>query len=111
MFLDEVFESSTFQTCSSLPWFVEPTLPQGACSAVPSGILFIKQIMATSGCSNIDISSIKVFAPNGTSVGDLQHVQGTNYCHTNVAWMPTADQQNDSYSLYLLCGCKLSRIK
>ena len=72
-------------------------LPQGACSAIPPGTLFIKPIMATSDCSNINVSSIKVFAPNGTSVGELQHVQGTNYYYINVAWMPTADQQNDTH--------------
>ena len=83
--------------CSLLPQFVEPTLPQGACAAIPPGTLFIKQIMATGGCSNIDITSIKVFAPNGTSVGKLQHVQGTNHYYINVAWMPTDDQQNDTH--------------
>ena len=55
--------------------------------------------MATSGCSNVEISSIKVFAPNGTSVGELQHVQGTNHYYINVAWMPTADQQSSVHSL------------
>ena len=92
--MDDGHDNFTFRSCLQ---FDEPTLPQGACSAVPPGTLFIKQIMATSGCSNIDISSIKVFAPNGTSVGKLQHVQSTNHYYINVAWMPTADQQNDTH--------------
>ena len=91
--------NSTNQSCSSLPQFDEPTLPQGACASIPPGTLFIKQIMASSGCSNIDILSIKVFVPNGTSVGELQHVQGTNHYYINVAWMPTTDQQSSTHSL------------
>ena len=97
--MNNVYDNSTFQSCSLLPQFDKPTLPQGACAAVPPGTLFIKQIMATSGCSNVEISSIKVFAPNGTSVGELQHVQGTNHYYINVAWMPTADQQSSVHSL------------
>ena len=96
---DDVYINGTLPSCSSLPQFDEPTLPQGSCIAVPPGTLFIKQIMATSGCSNVEISSIKVFAPNGTSVGELQHVQGTNHYYINVAWMPTADQQSSVHSL------------
>ena len=97
--MDGVYINSTNQSCSSLPQFDEPKLPQGACAAIPPGTLFIKQIMVTSGCSNIDITSIEVFAPNGTSVGELQHVQGTNYYYINVAWMPTDDQQSSTHSL------------
>ena len=94
--MDDISKNSTLQSCLQLD---EPTLPQGSCIAVPPGTLFIKQIMATSGCSNVEISSIKVFAPNGTSVGELQHVQGTNHYYINVAWMPTADQQSSVHSL------------
>ena len=54
--------------------------------------------MATSSCSNV--TSIQVSAPDGTSVGELQHVQGTNDYYINVTWMPTADQQNTTE---LLC--------
>ena len=96
---DDVYMNGTFPSCSSLPQFIEPTLPQGSCTAVPPGTLFIKQIMATSGCSNIDISSFETFAPNGTSVGELQHVQGTSRYYINIAWMPTADQQSSIHSL------------
>ena len=92
--MDDGHDNRIFQSCLK---FNEPTSTQGVCIAVSPGTLFIKQIMATSGCSNIDISSIKVFAPNGTSVGELQHVQGTNYYYINVAWMPTVDQQNDTH--------------
>ena len=95
--LDDFHDNGTVQS-SSLPQFVEPTLPPGICIAIPPGSLFIKQIMATSGCcSNV---TIKAFAPNGTNVGELQHVQGTNYYYVNVAWMPTVNQQNKTH---LLC--------
>ena len=59
----------------------------------------MKQVMAISGCSNVTITSIQVSAPNGTSVGELQHVQGTNNYYINVTWMPTADQQNKTHFL------------
>ena len=56
--------------------------------------------MATSNSySNVEITSIKAFAPNGTSVGELQHVQSTNNYYINIAWMPTADQQNKTHFL------------
>ena len=96
--MDDVHDS-TLQPCILLPRFVEPTLSPGVCVAIPPGTLFIQQIMATSGCSNIVITSIQAFAPNGTSVGELQHVQGTKNYYVNIAWMPTADQQNKTHFL------------
>ena len=95
---DDVYTNSTFPSCSSLPQFDEPTLPQGGSIGVPPGTLFIKQIKAIRGCSNIDVSSIETFTPNGTSVGELQHVQGTNRYYINIAWMPTAHQLNSIHS-------------
>ena len=86
-------------TCFLLPQFDEPSFPQGICLTVPLGTLFIKQIMVTSGCSNVEIILIKVFAPNGTSMGELQHVQGTDHYYINVAWKPTAYQHNDTHFL------------
>ena len=100
--MNSVHDNSTLQPCSSLPQFVEHTLPPGVCVAVPPGTLFIKQIRAISGsCSNIEITSIKVFGPNGISVGELQHVQSANkYYYINIAWMPKMDQQN---KMHFLC--------
>ena len=100
--MNNVHDNSTIQPCSSLPQFVEQTLPPGVCVAVPPGTLFIKQITATSdSCSNIEIISIKVFGSHGISVGELQHVQGTNnYYYINIAWIPKTDQQNKTC---LLC--------
>ena len=100
--MNSVHDNSTLQPCSALPQFVEQTLPPGVCVAVPPGTLFIKQITATSdSCSNIEIIiSIKVFGPYGISVGELQHVQGTNNYYINFAWMPKIDQQNKTH---LLC--------
>ena len=56
--------------------------------------------MATSNSySTVEITSIKAFVPNGTGVGELQHVQGTNNYYINIAWMPIADQQNNTHFL------------
>ena len=97
--MDGVRDNDTLQMCSSLPQIVEPTLSPGVCVAISPRTLYIKQIIATSGCSNITITSIKAFAPNGASVGELQHVQGTNNYYINVAWMPMTDQQNETHFL------------
>ena len=97
--MDLVNNNGTSQPC--LPQFVEPSLPPGVCVAIPTGMLFIKQIMATSdSCSNVEITSVKVFTPNGVIVGELQHVQGTSDYYINVAWMPTMKQQN---GIHFLC--------
>ena len=82
--------------CSSLQ-FIEPALLPGICVPIPPGAGFVQQVTATSGCSNITITSIQAFAPDGTSVGELQHVQGTSNYYINVTWIPTFDQQNNTH--------------
>ena len=96
---DDGHGSNTSLSCTLPPIFVDPTSPQRQCIVIPPGMHFVQQIMATSGCSNITITSIHVSAPNGTSVGELQHVQGTNHYYINVVWMPTADQQSETHFL------------
>ena len=93
-FLVEVANISEL-SCSSPPWFI--TLLQGMC--IPPNTLYTQQLIANSGCSNVSITSIQIIAPNGTSKGELQHIQGTNNYSTNVTWMPTANQQNDTHIL------------
>jgi len=98
--MTDTHENSTLKLCSSLPEFIMLSLSHQTCIAIPPGALFIKQIIATSVCSNVSIQVINIFAPSDTSKGKLQHIPGTNYHYTNVAWMPTANQQND---IYFLC--------
>ena len=100
-------DSITSKSCSSPPEFVLPALPQKECLAVPPGSLFMKQITATSHCSNVTITSIKVFAPIGTIVGDIQHIQGTNHYYVNVAWLPAANQQNDKHLVCVVATSSL----
>ena len=95
--IDDDHESNTPQPCAVPPRFVNPTSPQTECIIIPPGTHFVEQIMATSNCSNV--TSIQISAPDGTSVGELQHVQGTNDYYINVTWMPTADQQNKTHVL------------
>ena len=95
--MDDEHDSNTSQQCTLPPRFLNPTSPQRECVVIPPGTHFVLQIMATSSCSNI--TSIQVSAPDGTSVGELHHVQSTNNYYINVTWMPTADQQNKSHFL------------
>ena len=103
--MDDVHDNTTLQAhmsgymCSS-PQFIEQALPPGVCVAIPPGTILVQQIMATSDCSNVTVTSIQAYPPDGTSVGELQHVWGTNNYYINVTWMPTADQQNTTE---LLC--------
>ena len=105
--IGDTHENITFESCSSPPEFVLPALPQETCLAVPPGSLFMKQITATSHCSNVTITSIKVFAPIGTIVGDIQHIQGTNHYYVNVAWLPAANQQNDKHLVCVVATSSL----
>jgi len=91
--------ASISSVCSSPPRFINPTLPQGTCVNIPPGTNFRTQLIASSGCSNVTISSIKLIAPIGTTKGGLHQMQGTNNYYTNVTWMPTDDQQNDTHFL------------
>jgi len=92
-------DNNSFPLHLLLPGFSIATIPQGLCIAIPPGALFIKQLTAISSCSDSKITNIQVFAPINTSKGELQHVQGTNRYYKNVAWMPTANQQNNTYFL------------
>ena len=87
------------RSCYSLPRFVPPTLSQGTCINVPPGTIFTRQLTATSGCSGVTITAIKIIAPNGTSKGELCHVLGTNKYSTNITWTPSVSQQNDTHFL------------
>ena len=69
------------------------------CINIPPNTLFTNQLRAISDCSNVAITSIQIIAPIGTTKGSIQHVQGTSQYYTNITWMPTANQQNDTHFL------------
>jgi len=91
--------TSISSVCSSPPRFVNPTLPQGTCINIPPGTYFTTQLIASSGCSSVTITSITIIAPIGTTKGELYKIQGTSNYYTNIAWIPTDDQQNDTHFL------------
>ena len=100
-FMVEVVDSSGL-SCPSLPQFV--TAPQGTLCIAPN-TLYTEELIATSGCANVSITSIQVIAPNGTNKGVLQHIPGTNNYYVNITWMATAAQQNNTH---LLCFIAVS---
>ena len=93
-FLVEVINIFEF-SCASPPWFI--TSLQGTC--IPPSTVYTQQLIANSGCSDVSITSIQIIAPIGASKGELQHIPGTNNYYTNITWMPTANQQNDTHIL------------
>ena len=99
-FLVEVVNISQL-ICPSLPWFITPL--QG--TYIPPNTPYTEQLIASSGCSSVSITSIQIIAPIGATKGELQHVPGTNNYYTNVTWMPTANQQND---IHFLCYIAVS---
>ena len=99
-FIVEVVSSSQL-ICPSPPRFITPL--QG--TYIPPNTLYTEQLMASSGCSNVSITSIQIIAPIGTSKGELHHIPGTNNYYTNVSWLPTANQQND---IHFLCYIAVS---
>ena len=94
-FLLEVVDSSRL-LCPSLPQFV--TAPRRTLCIEPN-TLYTEDFVATSGCANVSIAFIEVIAPIGARRGALQHIPGTNNYYTNITWMPTAQQQNDTHFL------------
>ena len=100
-FLVEVVNSSSL-SCSSLPQFV--ISPQGT-SCIRPNTLYAEDLIATSGCANVSITSIQIIAPIGASKGELQHIPGTNNYYVSITWMPTENQQNDTH---LLCFIAVS---
>ena len=82
-------------SCATQPRFV--TALQETC--IPPGTFYTGELVANSGCSNISVTSIQIIAPIGASKGELQRIVGTDNYYTNITWMPTANQQNDTHIL------------
>ena len=91
--------SNVPRLCNLLPRFVAPALSQRTCVRVLPETHFTIRLTATSGCSNVAITSIKVIVPAGASKGGLWHSPGTNNYYRDVTWKPTANQQNNTHFL------------
>ena len=87
-----VFVYHSTEPCALTPKFIEPTLPQGLCVAIPPGADFMTQLRASG--QNLSIIEIQTVSPRGANKGELQQVQGTNDYYVNITWIPTVDQQN-----------------
>ena len=82
--------------CSSPPWFT--TSVRGSCINIPPNTTFTSRLRAYSGCFSSPITSIQIIAPVGMSKGGLYR-ESTRVYYTNIAWTPTANQQNDTHFL------------
>ena len=82
-------------SCASQPQFI--TAPQE--TYISPGTLYIGELIAYSGCLNVSIAAIEIIAPIGARKGKLQRIVGTDNYYTNITWMPTANQQNDTHFL------------
>ena len=87
------------ESCSQQPEFIDPTLPQGSCVAIPPNSTFTTQLTATSGGTGVAIAEIQTVSPIGTRRGELQHIVDTNFYYVNVTWNPTLSQQNETHSI------------
>ena len=89
--------STSSLSCPSPPLIVFPL--HGTCINIPPGTHFANQLVATSGCLNVAITSIQIIAPIGATKNGTWHVFGTNNYYINVTWTPTTSQQNDTHFL------------
>ena len=90
-----VFVYTSTEPCNLIPQFIDPTLPQGLCVAIPPGANFTTQLRASG--QNLSIIEIQTVSPRGATKGELQQIEGTNSYYVNITWMPTADQQNQTH--------------
>ena len=88
------------ESCSHSPEFIQPTIDQGSCIAIPSGATFETQLIAVSGGTSVSIVEIQTVSPLGTRKGELQHIPESNAYYVNITWTPTVDQYNE---IHLFC--------
>ena len=86
------------EPCSSKPEFIPPTIPQGACIAIPPSTTFNTTLVATSGGSDISIREIQTVSPIGVEKGELYRVEESSSYYVTITWTPTASQQNQTHS-------------
>ena len=78
---------------------VEQTLQQGSCVAVPPQTIFIAQLIAVSGNSDVSISDIETRVPSGAMTSNLTQIRNTSGYYMNVTWAPVASQENQTHIL------------
>ena len=97
-FLVLVFNST--RPCSLAPEFIPPTPEDDSCVAIPPGETFHTTLVAESGNENDVITEIQTVSPAGMEKSDLFQNKDSSIFYVNMAWTPTADQEN---SIYLFC--------
>ena len=95
------------ESCSQQPQFIDPTLPQGSCVSISAGETFTTQLTATSNSSLVTVIEIKTTYPNGTNIGTLQHLEGTNNYYVDITWLPTTSQLNQ---VHILCYTAINSV-
>ena len=85
------------ESCSRSPEFIQPTLDQRSCIAIPPEATFETQLVAVSGGSGISITEIQTVSPLGTRRGELQYLPESNAYYVNITWTPTVDQYNQTH--------------
>ena len=95
------------ESCSRSPEFIQPTLDQGSCIAVPPGGMFETQVVAVSGGHGVSITEIQTVSPLGTRRGELQYMAESSAYYINITWTPTVDQYNQTH---LLCFTAINSI-
>ena len=92
-----VFVVRSTERCSQAPEFIQPTIRQSSCVAIPPDTTFVTQLIANSGGSGVTIVEIQTVSPLGTRRGELQHVLDTNTYFVNITWTPDVNQQNETH--------------
>ena len=102
-----VFVVPSTESCSRSPEFIQPTLGQGSCIAIPPGAMFETQIIAVSGGFGVSITEIQTVSPLGTRKGELQYIAESIAYSINITWTPTVDQYNQTH---LLCFTAINSV-
>jgi len=95
------------EACSAQPKFVDPTLPNGVCISITPGATFTTQLTANSFSSSLSIVEFQTVSPIGTNRGQILHTPGSNVYYVNIAWTPSASQQNQTH---LFCYTALNSV-
>ncbi|KAK7073546.1 hypothetical protein SK128_016753 [Halocaridina rubra] len=96
-FMVEVFTSN--ESCSSVPEFIPPTLPQGTCVAIPPNSTFTGQLVAYSGSPGAQVIEINTISPSGFNKSGLFPAADPDVFYVNVSWTPDPSQYNEVHAL------------
>ena len=89
---------STDSCSEAPPRFIQPTVRQGSCVAIPPETTFVTQLIANSGGrTDVSITEIQTVSPRGTRRGELLQVQNSSTYYVNISWTPETTQQNETH--------------